>query len=73
VPLIYADAIVVSGRRVGYLPSYDQTLERALAALGVDAKKLTGRRDRQVRSFDRSDDHYRQSWLRGAPGSDPGK
>ena len=41
VPLIYADAIVVSGRKVGYLPSYDQTLERALAALGVDAKKLT--------------------------------
>jgi LmbE family N-acetylglucosaminyl deacetylase len=41
VPLVYADAIVVSGRRVGYLPSYDQTLERALAALGVDARKLT--------------------------------
>lgn len=41
VPLIYADAIVVSGRKVGYLPSYDQTLQRALAALGVDAKKLT--------------------------------
>ncbi len=41
VPLIYADAIVVSGRKVGYLPSYDQTLERALAALGVDSKKLT--------------------------------
>ena len=41
VPLVYADAIVVSGRKVGYLPSYDQTLERALTALGVDAKKLT--------------------------------
>jgi hypothetical protein len=41
VPLVYADALVVSGRRVGYLPSYDQTLERALAALGVDSKKLT--------------------------------
>jgi hypothetical protein len=41
VPLVYADAIVVSGRKVGYLPSYDQTLERSLAALGVDAKKLT--------------------------------
>ena len=40
-PLVYADAIVVSGRKVGYLPSYDQTLERSLAALGVDAKKLT--------------------------------
>jgi len=41
VPLVYADAVVVNGRKVGYLPSYDQTLERSLAALGVDAKKLT--------------------------------
>ncbi|HEU4836039.1 MAG TPA: PIG-L family deacetylase, partial [Pyrinomonadaceae bacterium] len=41
VPLVYADAIVVSGRKVGYLPSSDPTLERSLAALGVDAKKLT--------------------------------
>jgi LmbE family N-acetylglucosaminyl deacetylase len=41
VPLIYADAVVVSGRKVGYLPSYDETLERALAALAVDAKKLS--------------------------------
>lgn len=41
VPLVYAEALVVSGRKVGYLPSYDQTLERALAALGVDARKLT--------------------------------
>jgi len=41
VPLVYADAVVVSGRKVGYLPSYDETLERALSALGVDAKKLT--------------------------------
>lgn len=41
VPLVYADAVVVSGRKVGYLPSYDETLERALAALAVDAKKLT--------------------------------
>src|SRR5215213_4474371 len=41
VPLVYADAIVVNGRKVGYLPSSDQTLERSLAALGVDAKKLT--------------------------------
>jgi hypothetical protein len=43
VPLIYADALVVSGRKVGYLPSYDRTLERALAALGVDSKQLTVR------------------------------
>ena len=41
VPLVYADAIVVPGRKVGYLPSYDKTLERALTALGVDAKQLT--------------------------------
>jgi LmbE family N-acetylglucosaminyl deacetylase len=41
VPLVYADALVVGGRKVGYLPSYDETLERSLAALGVDAKKLT--------------------------------
>ena len=41
VPLVYADAIVVSGRKVGYIPSYDRTLERSLASLGVDAKKLT--------------------------------
>ena len=40
-PFKYADAVVVSGRKVGYLPSYDETLERAFAALGVDAKKLT--------------------------------
>jgi hypothetical protein len=41
VPLVYANAIVVAGRKVGYLPSYDKTLERALKALGVDAKQLT--------------------------------
>jgi LmbE family N-acetylglucosaminyl deacetylase len=41
VPLVYAEAIVVSGRKVGYIPSSDKTLQRALAALGVDAKELT--------------------------------
>jgi len=41
VPLVYAEALVVGGRKVGYLPSYDQTLERSLTALGVDATKLT--------------------------------
>lgn len=41
VPLVYAEAIVVSGRKVGYIPSSDQTLKRSLAALGVDAKELT--------------------------------
>ena len=41
VPLVYAAAVVVSGRKVGYVPSSDDTLEHALAALGVDATKLT--------------------------------
>jgi len=41
VPLVYAEALVVSGRKVGYVPSSDDTLERALAALGVDSTKLT--------------------------------
>ena len=41
VPLVYAEAIVVAGRKVGYLPSYDKTLSRALTSLGVDAKELT--------------------------------
>ncbi|HSD46720.1 MAG TPA: PIG-L family deacetylase, partial [Pyrinomonadaceae bacterium] len=41
VPLVYANAIVVQGRKVGYIPSYDKTLERALSSLGVDAKQLT--------------------------------
>jgi LmbE family N-acetylglucosaminyl deacetylase len=40
-PLVYAEAIVVGGRKVGYIPSYDETLQRSLAALGVDAKELT--------------------------------
>ncbi|HEV2834510.1 MAG TPA: hypothetical protein VGW58_04280, partial [Pyrinomonadaceae bacterium] len=41
VPLVYAAAIVVPSRKVGYLPSYDKTLERALSSLGVDARQLT--------------------------------
>ena len=41
VPLVYANALVVQGRKVGYIPSYDKTLERALSSLGVDAKQLT--------------------------------
>ena len=41
VPLVYAEALVVNGRKVGYIPSYDETLQRSLAALGVDAKELT--------------------------------
>jgi hypothetical protein len=41
VPLVYANAIVAAERKVGYIPSYDKTLERALSSLGVDAKQLT--------------------------------
>ena len=41
VALVYANALVVQGRKVGYIPSYDKTLERALSSLGVDAKQLT--------------------------------
>lgn len=41
VPLVYADALVVGGRKVGYIPSSDPTLERSLVALGVDATKLS--------------------------------
>ncbi|HEU4767325.1 MAG TPA: hypothetical protein VFS77_08110, partial [Pyrinomonadaceae bacterium] len=40
VPLVYADAVVVSGRKVGYVASSDRTLQRSLAALGVDSKEL---------------------------------
>ena len=40
-PIVYADARVRSGLRVGYLPSYDETLARSLFALGVNSKQLT--------------------------------
>ncbi len=41
VPLVYSEAGVVPDLRVGYVPSFDETLERSLAALGVEAKSLT--------------------------------
>ena len=41
VPVVYSDAHVASGLQVGYVPSFDQTIERSLAALGVSAKALT--------------------------------
>jgi hypothetical protein len=41
VPLIFSDARVFAGLRVGYVPSFDQTLEHSLAALGVKSKALT--------------------------------
>jgi LmbE family N-acetylglucosaminyl deacetylase len=37
----YSDARVARGLRVGFVPSFDQTLQRSLAALGVAAKELT--------------------------------
>jgi LmbE family N-acetylglucosaminyl deacetylase len=38
---LFSPARVSRGTRVGYLPSFDETLEQALAALGVEARKLT--------------------------------
>jgi len=41
VRLVYSDARVAPDLRVGYVPSFDATLENSLAALGVEAKALT--------------------------------
>jgi hypothetical protein len=41
VPVIFSDARVAPGLRVGYVASFDQTLEQSLAALGVNALALT--------------------------------
>ncbi|MGI8919211.1 MAG: PIG-L family deacetylase, partial [Pyrinomonadaceae bacterium] len=41
ISVIYAHALVAKGLRVGYLPSFDQTLEQALRALGMPSDKLT--------------------------------
>jgi len=41
VPVIYADAQVAPRLRVGYVPSYDDTLQMALTALGVESHELT--------------------------------
>jgi LmbE family N-acetylglucosaminyl deacetylase len=40
VPVVYSNARVAAGLQVGYVPSFDQTIERSLAALGVSAKAL---------------------------------
>lgn len=40
VPVVFSDARVVPRLRVGYVPSFDQTLEHSLAALGVSSKAL---------------------------------
>jgi LmbE family N-acetylglucosaminyl deacetylase len=41
VPVIHIDARVLPNLRVGYIPSFDRTLETALAALGVEATSLS--------------------------------
>jgi LmbE family N-acetylglucosaminyl deacetylase len=40
VRVIYADAQVAPRLRVGYIPSYDETLSVALTALGVESREL---------------------------------
>lgn len=40
VSVVFSDAKVAPDLRVGYVPSFDQTLERSLGALGVEAKEL---------------------------------
>ncbi|MBC8032098.1 MAG: PIG-L family deacetylase [Pyrinomonadaceae bacterium] len=39
--MIYSDARVAGNLRVGFLPSFDETLARSLSALGVSAKPLS--------------------------------
>jgi hypothetical protein len=41
VRVVLADARVARGVRVGFIPSFDQTLESSLTALGMEAKKLS--------------------------------
>lgn len=41
VPTVFANARVTPNLRVGYLPSFDDTLQRSLAALGVEGRQLT--------------------------------
>jgi LmbE family N-acetylglucosaminyl deacetylase len=41
VPVVYSDAHVAADLQVAYVPSFDQTIERSLAAFGVASKVLT--------------------------------
>ena len=41
VQLVYSNARVKPDLRVGYVPSFDQTIEHSLAALGVESKALS--------------------------------
>jgi LmbE family N-acetylglucosaminyl deacetylase len=40
-PVVYVKAVAVAGLRVAYIPSFDETLARALIGLGVQAKQLS--------------------------------
>lgn len=39
--VVYSEARVVSNLRVGFLPSFDKTLEQSLTALGANAKEVS--------------------------------
>lgn len=54
VPVVFADARVAPGIRVGYFRSFDYSLPNALAALGVDAHELTveDARSANLQSYD---------------------
>jgi LmbE family N-acetylglucosaminyl deacetylase len=41
IPVVFSDARAVRGLRVGYVSSFDQTLQQSLAALGVNSEALT--------------------------------
>ncbi len=41
VPVIFSDSRVATNLRVGFVPSFDQTLQKSLTALGVEAKELS--------------------------------
>ncbi len=41
VTMVYSEAVVTKDLRVGYFASFDDSLEKSLAALGVNAKQLT--------------------------------
>ncbi len=51
VRVAYVDAKIPTGLTVGYVPSFDQTIERSLAALGVSAKAIVAE---EIKSADLS-------------------
>ncbi len=40
-PVVYSESRVVRDLRIGFIPSFDKTLEQSLTALGVNAKELS--------------------------------